>query len=247
MLHFVAVFVVRQKGCEMSKRESELKFTCEAFSAAFIKRGIESVCLADDDFSENIISSVYFDTQGWLFAMEKASSDYLKTKVRLRWYEASDSSQSSKGSKCYLEFKCKIGSKRTKSRVLMPFAGDQALLALQDNVNKEMIQQHINEHAPDLYGHNVEPKFVVRYVRSRFKEPFSNTRISFDTDIQAFSVANGFAQQASHVRLFESVLEVKGGVDDLPQALRSFHAGKLKKAAFSKYFESFKLLSGYEQ
>ena len=231
----------------MSKRESELKFTCDAFSAAFIKRGVESICLADDDFSENIISSIYFDTQDWLFADEKASSDYLKAKIRLRWYEAVGSSKTTKGSKCYLEFKRKIGSKRTKSRVLMPFAGDKALLAVQDHSNKEMIQQNINEHIPDLYGHNIEPKFVVRYTRNRFKEPFSTTRISFDTDIQAFSVGNNFAQQASHVRLVESVLEVKGDVDDLPHALRSFHAGKLRKAAFSKYYESYKLLSGYEQ
>ena len=231
----------------MSKRESELKFTCEAFSAAFIKRGVESICRADKKFSENVISSIYFDTQDWLFADEKASSDYLKTKIRLRWYEASDSSKASKASKCYLEFKRKIGSKRTKSRVLMPFTGNQALSAVQDGANKEMIQQHINEHAPDLYGYSVEPKFVVRYARSRFEEPFSNTRISFDTDIQAFSVGNNFAQQASHVRLLESVLEVKGDVDDLPQALRSFHAGQLRKAAFSKYYESYKLLTGYEQ
>jgi len=231
----------------MSKRESELKFTCDAFSAAFIKRGVESICLADENFSENIISSVYFDTHDWLFAGEKASSDYLKAKVRLRWYEVSDPSKVSKGSKCYLEFKRKVGSKRTKSRVLMPFTGNQTLSALQDNANKEMIQQHIVEHAPDLYGYSVEPKFVVRYARSRFEEPFSNTRISFDTDIQAFSLGNNFAQQASHVRLVESVLEVKGDVNDLPQALRSFHAGKLRKAAFSKYYESYKLLSGYEQ
>ena len=231
----------------MNKRESELKFTCEAFSAPFIKRGIESVCIADSNFSENVISSVYFDTSDWLFAMEKASSDYLKSKVRLRWYESSHKNDNQKSSKCYLEFKQKIGSKRTKNRILMPFSGDHALQSLAEVECQEMIQQHIKEQAPELSGYNVTPKFVVRYSRSRFDEPFSNTRISFDTGIHAFSVSNDCPQQATHVFLTESVLEVKGKVDDLPCPLRSFHGGKLRKAAFSKYFESFKLISGYEQ
>lgn len=228
----------------MSKRESELKFICEAHSAPFIKQGVESLCVADSQYQENTISSVYFDTDDWLFAMEKASSDYLKSKIRLRWYT---SKVVGEPSVCYLEFKRKIGSKRTKDRVLMPFSGDQALDMLNDPVHQQFIQQSIAEKAPEFSAYCIEPKFVVRYSRSRFFEPFSSTRISFDTDIHAFSVASNYAQYASNARLNDSVLEVKGDCEDLPQVLRGFHAGKLKKAAFSKYYECFKLLTAYEQ
>ena len=231
----------------MEKQESELKFTFESSVAASIKYGVESVCIADEAFSENVISSVYFDTSDWVFAMDKASSDYLKTKVRLRWYRDERANRESTSSKCFLEFKRKIGSKRTKKRVLMPFDGEEAISRLQEGGCMDMIRGHISENAPDLVGFFIEPKFVVRYKRSRYYEPFSDTRISFDTDIHAFSVGRNFAQFSADIILNESVLEVKGVCDDMPQALRSFHAGRLRKAAFSKYYESFKLLTGYEQ
>ena len=231
----------------MNKRESELKFTCEAFTAPMIKRAIESVCVEDGSFSENIINSIYFDTTDWLFAMEKASSDYLKTKIRMRWYESSFENEKGRPSKCYLEFKHKIGSKRTKSRILMPFTSEDAISSLSDEDCQIQLKKLIAENVPELSGHDIEPKFIVRYARNRYFEPFSNTRISFDTEIQAFNVGNNYAQYAFNVALTESVLEVKGNCDDLPQALRSVHAGRLKKAAFSKYYESFKLLTGYEQ
>ncbi len=231
----------------VEKQESELKFTFELSAAASIKRGVESVCIADEAYSENVISSVYFDTPDWVFAMDKASSDYLKTKIRLRWYRSKSDDDGGPPSKCFLEFKRKIGSKRTKKRVLMPFGGEEAISRLQEDDCLDMIRGHLSENAPDLTGLFIEPKFVVRYKRSRYYEPFSGTRISFDTDIHAFSVGRNFAQFSADIVLDESVLEVKGVCDDMPQALRSFHAGRLRKAAFSKYYESFKLLTGYEQ
>jgi len=231
----------------MAKRESELKFTHEGYSSAAVKRSLDRTCVADKEFQNNIVSSVYFDTHDWIFALEKASSDYLKTKVRLRWYQKAMQDNDKTASKCFLEFKRKIGSKREKIRILMPFTGDNALQSLKEDKNKALIRQHIAEKAPDLLGYDIEPKFVVRYNRHRYFESFSRTRISLDTNIRAFSVDRSFAQVFSKIRLNQSVLEVKGNCDDLPIALRNMHAANLKKAAFSKYYESFVLLTGYQQ
>ena len=231
----------------MAKRESELKFTHEGYSSVAVKRSLDRTCISDQEFQNNIVSSVYFDTHDWLFAAEKASSDYLKTKVRLRWYEKPAFNKNKGASKCFLEFKRKIGSKREKNRILMPFSGDRALESLQEDKSQTLIRQQIAEKAPDLLGYDINPKFVVRYNRHRYFEPFSQTRVSLDTNIQAFSVDRGFAQVFSKIRLNQSVLEVKGNCDDLPIALRNIHAINLKKAAFSKYYESFILLSGYQQ
>lgn len=236
----------------MAKRESELKFTHESYSSAAVKRSLDRTCIADKKFQNNIVSSVYFDTHDWLFAHEKASSDYLKTKVRLRWYQKANhrtaKTESDKtASKCFLEFKRKIGSKREKIRILMPFLGNKVLKSLQDDNIKALIRQHIAENAPDLLGYDIEPKFVIRYNRHRYFEALSRTRISLDTNIRAFSVDRSFAQVFSKVRLNQSVLEVKGDCDDLPIALRNIHAVNLKKAAFSKYYEGFVLLTGYQQ
>lgn len=231
----------------MAKRESELKFTHESYSSNAVKNSLDRTCIADKDFQNNIVNSVYFDTYDWLFASEKASSDYLKTKVRLRWYQKPSHENSSNTSKCFLEFKRKIGSKREKIRVQMPFDGRHALEALQHDKNQALISKQIAEKAPDLLGYDIKPKFVVRYNRHRYYEAFSRTRISLDTKIQAFSVDRSFAQIFSKIRLNQSVLEVKGDCEDLPLALRNLNAVNLKKAAFSKYYESFILLTGYQQ
>ena len=236
----------------MAKRESELKFTHESYSSTAVKRSLDRTCVADRAFQNNIVSSVYFDTHDWMFAHEKASSDYLKTKVRLRWYQKATQDNSIQNnnetaSKCFLEFKRKIGSKREKVRILMPFSGSEALQSLQESTTQTLIKQHIAEKAPDLLGYDIAPKFVVRYNRHRYFEPLSRTRISLDTSIQAFSIDRGFAQIFSKIRLNQSVLEVKGNCEDLPIALRNIHAVNLKKAAFSKYYESFVLLTGYQQ
>lgn len=231
----------------MAKRESELKFTHESYSSAAVKRSLDRTCIADKEFQNNIVSSVYFDTHDWLFASEKASSDYLKTKVRLRWYQKPSNENHNNTSKCFLEFKRKIGSKREKLRIPMPFDGHHALEALQQDENQALIRQEIAEKAPDLLGYDIEPRFMVHYNRHRYFETFSRTRISLDTQIQAFSVDRGFAQVFSKIRLNQSVLEVKGDCEDLPLALRNLNAVNLKKAAFSKYYESFVLLTGYQQ
>lgn len=229
------------------RRESELKFTHENHSSAAVKRSLDHICIADKEFQNNTVNSVYFDTHDWMFALEKASSDYLKTKVRLRWYQKTRQSNDKNPSKCFLEFKSKIGSKREKSRVLMPFSGKNVMQSLQTDENKALIQQYIAEKAPSLVGFNIKPKFVVKYNRHRYFEPLSQTRVSLDTNIQAFSVDRSFAQIFSKIRLNQSVLEVKGNCDALPVALRTIHAANLKKAAFSKYYESFILLTGYQQ
>jgi len=230
----------------MSIRESELKFTSESFCEMAIKSGLDKVCQSDLNFKENIICSIYFDTPDWCFAMEKASSDFLKTKVRLRWYrESSDGTNDS--SPCFLEFKRKIGSKREKERIEMPFNSTDVFSQIQQQENIDLFEALIKKHAPEMANRQVQPRFVVQYKRNRYFEPQSKTRISLDRQIQAYGVSNStvFIQHA--INLPELVLEVKGNCEDLPLALRSIYPGKLKKAAFSKYYESFKLLTGYDQ
>jgi len=231
----------------MGIKESELKFVCAGHFLPIIQQGVESVCQADDSFQENQINSVYFDTHDWLFAMEKASSDFLKTKIRLRWYRSTRKEDANKASPCFLEFKNKIGSKREKARIEMPFTGEQVLDSIQSNEVQDLIDSHIQHHVPLFANHQISPKFIVQYKRNRYFEPFTRTRISLDREIQGHSVDNSAIFSASSTKLDDLVLEVKGDCEDLPVPLRRVGNGMLKKAAFSKYYECFKLLSGYDQ
>ncbi|MGH1541014.1 MAG: VTC domain-containing protein [Arenicella sp.] len=231
----------------MSRRESELKFTHEVHSSDNLLRSLQRTCNPDGKFQSNIINSIYFDTHDWRLAMEKASSDYLKSKVRLRWYQSNNKNDQQTLSKCFLEFKRKIGSKREKTRIEMPFDGTSAICEVQKPATQRLLQEHIARNAPDLVGFDLSAKILVQYTRHRFIEQMSNTRISLDTNIKASSIDRSFAQDFSKIRLKDAVLEVKGDCEDLPFALRRVNACNLKKAAFSKYYESFVLLSGYQQ
>ena len=228
----------------MTSSERELKYSHDAHSSDRVLRSLQRLCQADGDYHRNIINSIYFDTPTWLLAMEKAASDYLKTKVRLRWYETPDDGHCSA---CFLEIKRKIGSRRQKIRLPLAFHGDQVEQQLATPEFHQHMKLILAEHAPELAGHDVAPKLLVRYLRHRYIEPFSDSRVALDSQITAQTVSFGHTLAAKRIQLDTAVLEVKGHHEDLPQLLRRLNASNLKKAAFSKYYECFILLTGYQQ
>ena len=71
----------------------ELKFTVPPQSTAAIEAWLNASCCPDDAHPTNTVSSIYYDTPDWRHLREKANGDYLKSKLRLRWYSR-ESSQS---------------------------------------------------------------------------------------------------------------------------------------------------------
>lgn len=228
----------------MISSERELKYSHDAHSADRVLRSLERLCRADGEYCYNKVSSIYFDTADWLLAMEKASSDYLKTKVRLRWYQTPGDDQCSP---CFLEIKRKIGSTRNKIRVPLQFTGNDVYDHLASPELHQQIRQALLEHAPELCGFEMIPQIQVSYLRHRYVEPFSNSRIALDSNIQASPIVQRQTLHTKSVLLDTSVLEVKGRHEDLPTLLRQLNASNFKKAAFSKYYECFVLLTDYRQ
>ena len=74
---------------QVSRPRHEIKFVGPARAAPFAAASLEAVCAPDDEFPGNIVHSVYFDTPDLASYAEKANGDYLKTKLRLRWYARS--------------------------------------------------------------------------------------------------------------------------------------------------------------
>jgi len=225
--------------------ENEIKFTYDAVSAPAILACLRAVCRNDKQFQTNIINSIYFDTRNHILVMEKASSDYLKTKVRIRWYEGVGSAVN--GSNCFLEFKWKVGSKRLKRRTPLDMNSSGLLRVLTDPAFLGEIRQHIMSNIPDFAGFDFVPRVLVSYTRHRFHEPFSETRIASDTGIQAKQIGPPVEGGGGRIFLDTSVLEVKGTHNELPNVLKTVLGRQVRKTAFSKYYECYKALHNYHQ
>lgn len=193
---------------------------------------LEGACSPDPVYSTGSISSLYYDTLQANFYEEKRNSDYIKTKVRLRWYtnlaELSDKVEVP----CFLEVKRKIGSTRQKRRVpLNVYAGE-----LRQPFSSELLHT-----APELVSelgfHPLElllPSAVIEYKRHRFVDAQSGARVSLDFNITCPIANPTLLVESSPVILDEAVLEVKGDNDDLPMTLRPIRH-QLRREAFSKY------------
>ena len=71
----------------VSETSFELKFTIDGRNVTAVRRWLSSICRPDPLFPRGVVNSIYFDTPELHHLREKINSDYLKTKVRLRWYE----------------------------------------------------------------------------------------------------------------------------------------------------------------
>jgi hypothetical protein len=70
--------------------EHEIKYLVPASHAAALVAWTSSVCLRDGKYPPATVHTVYYDTPRLVLLGEKIGSDFLKTKVRVRWYAGRD-------------------------------------------------------------------------------------------------------------------------------------------------------------
>jgi len=210
----------------------ETKFILNNITAKEIIQWLQSRNKPDPEFPAGIISSIYYDTWDWHFLRAKVNSDYLKTKVRIRWYADIDSEEPE--DKSFLEVKYKVGSRRKKIRIKTDYSGswlssvsldDQSLLKI-----PHLLRSHgvvINEH---LY-----PAFQITYKRLRFIEPITGVRLCLDYDIGAPRVNRQMLPRTHPFWLQNAVFELKGKINELPDVLYQLTALGCWKQSFSKY------------
>ena len=114
--------------------EQEVKYIIPGYRTALARQALQRVCVADPKYPGGRISSIYYDTRDWWLLGEKRNSDYLKTKIRLRWYGTADDWEAGSGA-AILEAKLRTGCTRKKIRVSSNYSGaDLQHLDLQDPV-----------------------------------------------------------------------------------------------------------------
>ena len=212
--------------------QSEAKFVVAAGRAGSLLSLLRQRCRVDGAHPANVVSSVYYDTRDRGALHEKTNSDYLKTKVRLRWYTELDGSVSTSCS--FLEVKQRVGQTRAKVRIATPHEGawlDRAPLWHPDVANAPRLLRDHGVRLPPLV-----PLFVVRYERHRFFDPASRLRVNLDRHVHVPAVNPAALGPRFRAELHYAVLELKGrDPDELPRALHAALRLGCRRSSFSKY------------
>jgi hypothetical protein len=212
--------------------EREIKYVLGPGQGPFARRLLDALCDPDPVYPAAVLSTIYYDTARLDLLGSKLDSDYLKTKVRLRWYGDLDGHAA--GERSFLEVKSRIGSVRTKHRVETPLAGSRLRgMAL----DAPALVDVLTLLAPlgTVIPNGLRPALLIQYCRYRYIEPLSQARISLDTEIRAPRADPRVLRHDHPVALPAAILEVKGDCEELPRALRPLlHLGT-RRFAFSKY------------
>jgi VTC domain-containing protein len=223
---------VASGALERDRLERELKFVLPASQGLLARSLLQSVCRPDVEYPAATLSTIYFDTPDLRFLGEKIDSDYLKTKVRLRWYAPIGGRDDQ--ARAFLEIKSRVGDRRQKVRVRTPLTAG----TLHDLPFDRAEFRDVLELARPLgipLPARLLPVVLIRYDRYRFVEPMSSSRISIDMNIEAPRGYHRLVRDAAPVTLSYAVLEVKGAGADLPRVLHPLVRAGARRGSSSKY------------
>ena len=221
--------------------EYEKKYTFENCSSHRIIKWLTCMCKKDDAYPNSSVSSIYYDTTDWKYMSEKINSDYLKTKIRIRWYE--DIDRKIQYDYSFAEAKLKIGSHREKVRIKIPFSGNWLSSIHLETPQLLQLPDFLKENGVRLRG-GLIPTFQINYKRLRFSDPYSGSRICVDYDISTPRVNSVMVPKKNPSRLNTAVFEIKGNTQDLPYSLNDLTLFGCRKESFSKYQACFEKITG---
>jgi hypothetical protein len=225
------VIAAAEDPASFGSLEHELKYIVPATVTRPLLAWLPSVCLRDTAYPPAAVHSVYYDTPGLALLGEKMDSDYVKAKVRVRWYA---DLHGRPGPGVFAELKGRIGNRRVKTRVALPIDGATAASRpLHDRAWIEWLRP-LTE-SSGLLPASLAPVLSLRYVRHRFTDPRTTSRLTLDEAIDVDRVNPQRLHGRATGRLAESIVEYKGRHADVPAhlaALLRFHA---RRSAYSKY------------
>ena len=111
------VIAAAENPASFGSLEHELKYIVPATVTGAVLAWLPAVCLRDVVYPPAAVHTVYYDTPGLALLGEKMDSDYLKAKVRVRWYA---DLRGTPGGAVFAELKARIGNRRVKTRVAPP-------------------------------------------------------------------------------------------------------------------------------
>jgi hypothetical protein len=224
--------VERERDDPGGNLEQELKFLLPGIRASAALAWLRSVGRPDPQFPGGIVSTIYYDTPDLAYLREKVNSDYLKTKVRLRWYE--DQAGPPVDATGFLEVKLRIGRHRQKLRVETSYAGTWLAEVPLEHPRLTEVPALIQAQG-HLVAARLTPLMLIRYERRRYVHPLTSSRLALDSAIRVDRVNRQLVPWHIAAPLDVCVVEIKGAAVDLPPALYGLTALGARKASFSKY------------
>lgn len=217
--------------------EHETKYVFPNTNVIKTRSWLGRLCQPDPAYSTGIISSIYFDTSDFLHLREKLSSDYLKTKIRLRWYTACETLRPY--STLFLEAKYKIGSARKKQRHTLTIPSSWVMERALHNPEYHIINKLIRELGIPLHE-NLLPVLQISYTRTRYIDHHSGARLSIDNDIHVPRWNSALLPGRNLTVHPSAVFEFKDPSGQLPERLAPITAmAGAKRSSFSKYSECY--------
>lgn len=209
----------------------EAKFVLPADRVPAVLDFLTSRLSLDPEHPEAIVTSLYYDTPGLRLLADKEDSDYLKSKVRVRWYRDPVTGEVSPDA--FMEMKAKEGARRSKARVPMPGEGPEiAGMSLLDPRLNELPRRLVEAGVDVPPG--LAPLITIAYRRRRFVLPRVNARVCIDWDIRTTHV-HPRVGAAPNTPLPEAVVEVKGSERMLTIELANLTLLGVRLSSFSKY------------
>ncbi|MCA8953968.1 MAG: polyphosphate polymerase domain-containing protein [Planctomycetes bacterium] len=208
----------------------ESKYVAGSNAAAGMLRHLLATCRQDGEHPTNRVHSVYFDTPDLDALGAVDNGDYLKTKVRVRWYADTEGESGT----AFVESKRKVGARRDKQRVPLPDLEQSSPLHHSCWLG---IPQRLRLAGHALPSGLMQPTLHISYRRHRFVEPATGLRLALDTDIRIvranlrFNALAGLASAPAPLLVFEA----KGGLRRLPAALAFIRRLGARRQSFSKY------------
>ena len=221
---------IKTEAERLSAAPFESKFVAERWRAEPARRWLQVICRPDPAFPKGTVFTIYYDTPTLDCLREKQNSDYLKTKVRLRWYQLEGRVSES----AFLEIKSRLGARREKFRLPLPHQDVWPTHGSLDAQFLQTVPRHLRAAGIGIAG-DYRPVLLVRYQRHRFIEPLTGFRASLDTNICAPAVSRAWRLVSCPLPLPYCVFEFKGPRDHLPDTLRALTTFGFRKSSFSKY------------
>jgi VTC domain len=210
----------------------EQKYVFGRANKELVLEWLEFHLVRDPAFYFGPVVSLYYDTPSLSLYNQVCNGEYIKTKVRLRWYQTHFPPEQQSVT-CYLEIKRKYGARRQKQRQDVTF---ETRFLVGDLFSYPAILEAPNG-MPEARATGrglLVPVLIVHYERFRFIDPCSGSRIALDTGIVCSRSNSAYLAGVAPVVLGSDVLEVKGGLDALPRCLLPI-GRHLRKRSFSKY------------
>ncbi len=212
----------------------ERKFYIQPPKISFAAHLLRHCCRCDPVYPEGVIHSVYYDTGDLDCFNDSDEGNYVRNKVRIRWYDGSSALDPT--IPVFLELKSKRGFAGTKQRSRYDVESHRVGNgSMADGVLDYGTVRDVLSEFGYFPNKQLQPMILITYRRLRFEDMLTGMRISLDWDIRSTLVSRKLNRCEGSVSMSGGVIEIKGPSTDLPATLRSLRLLDTDWSRYSKY------------